>query len=519
MAILFVVCSFFLCNRLLYSEALAKPDQSARAEPLKDAALSHRNDQKFVAIGGHGDANMDAAAAAAPAKTNVPDHRKTTTDNDHLVKKTIDARGDFVPKGQPSAWKRSMPAASAEGDASTPQKVDSPNDHHVHMGDKLPFKMNTTGSKDQKVVNSTGKIVGNDLYGPRRSRKPHVRHQHDQKADTKKAESLYITQGYTALQHAGFNPGRILDLCSDDGRWTRQFMTVFPDATFVILDTMDRDRRGWSDLLSSGRVDATTVDVAGWTRSDGADGDADRPSPNSKIRSLDEFLTQTHRDKRFDLIRLGIHGSAVHILDGAEKVLKQAKVVAIEIPLFNPARGDATSFADHVNALDLRGFRPFDMSEAQRVSDFLMTMSVVWVRKNSPYAEQAQSALYNYTKAGSGRPLLQTLWRSSLASYAFSLGFPFLPCLAFLLFAKVLENPRWLGLSNWSSHHKDEQRESHSQQDQHSNISGGQVLEPHMHGGIMVPSQVGVDAGGRPWKAEGNSCGSSAAESPFDMCD
>lgn len=233
--------------------------------------------------------------------------------------------------------------------------------------------------------------------------------------------NMQDARGFPLLIALGFEPKRILDVGANVGDWTRSFMRIFPNATFLMLDGTDHIRDWWDlrHTAAPSRVDAE-VAVLGdregqvnWyenpTFSTGNSWHKEQSAlfnhtegTSRHMETLDGLLHRTNRDPNFDLVKLDVQGTELDILRGAPNLLSNAQVLLLEMPFAGAYNEGAASFAEYIAFLDQAGFAPFDTEQFHRVTSkgginedhgFLIQVDFIFVRKGSSYLEQAQKSI------------------------------------------------------------------------------------------------------------------------------
>lgn len=224
----------------------------------------------------------------------------------------------------------------------------------------------------------------------------------------------------------GFKPRRILDVGANVGDWTREYLKLFPDASFLMLDGTDHSRR-WQDLLHTGGPGKVEGDVAILGDRDGTVDWYEDPSVDTgnsvhreqsalfnqtqallrPIQRLDTLLKRTKRDPHFDLVKLDVQGSELDVLRGAGDVLSNTQVLLLEMPFVGTFNEGSPSFARYIDWLDAEGFTPFDIEQFHRVTTdggimtsdanqdhgFLIQVDLIFVRKGSNFLAEAQKSI------------------------------------------------------------------------------------------------------------------------------
>jgi len=211
--------------------------------------------------------------------------------------------------------------------------------------------------------------------------------------------------GFTQLRCLGFEPKFVLDVGANRGDWTRQFLKIFPQASFIMIDGFPHTDE-WADLLRSSNVKATvaildsTEHEVTWYANGGSTGNSifkeqthhyeKNVGQKAMAHTLDGLLSKFGWPKPFELVKLDVQGAEIAILAGAPHVLEHAEVMLLELPLAGSYNLGAPSFAGYLRFLDEAGFQPYDTTELHRTSGIAIQIDLIFVRKGSKWAQFAQ---------------------------------------------------------------------------------------------------------------------------------
>eukprot|EP00746_Dinoflagellata_sp_MGD_P055679 gnl/MRDRNA2_/MRDRNA2_24207_c0_seq1.p1 gnl/MRDRNA2_/MRDRNA2_24207_c0~~gnl/MRDRNA2_/MRDRNA2_24207_c0_seq1.p1 ORF type:complete len:364 (+),score=74.27 gnl/MRDRNA2_/MRDRNA2_24207_c0_seq1:68-1093(+) len=245
--------------------------------------------------------------------------------------------------------------------------------------------------------------------------------QYNVKTSLKSFNGPWNSNGLYLLKELGFDPKFIVDIGANVGDWTRKYKLVFPRARFMLVDGSDH-KADWRDLLFTGSVDCAIsvldecVHEVQWYGT-GSTGDSIRKEQTGwydhvdgvpkQSETLDGLLQEKGWDAlKVELVKLDVQGSELDVMRGASKVLSQAQVVVLEVPVAGSYNAGAPGFYEYLSFMDQAGFSPWDVPEYHRLAPgpdgfgkgYLIQMDIIFLRKSSPYWNEVQKVI-----EGSGR--------------------------------------------------------------------------------------------------------------------
>jgi FkbM family methyltransferase len=205
----------------------------------------------------------------------------------------------------------------------------------------------------------------------------------------------------TDLRRRAFSPGIVVDAGANVGDWTRYARTVFPAATFHMVEPQPGCRAALEALeqsdprvhlhpLALTRPEVRDVWMTGagstgaWIDPKDQVGDGIHVAASTFDELFGSHLT---KDKR-PLVKLDIEGHELNALAGASVSLQSIEVIIAEVQFYDIERAGLPVFGDVVNFLAERGFEIFDVVSlgSRRRDGRLRIGDVVWVRRDSALA-------------------------------------------------------------------------------------------------------------------------------------
>jgi FkbM family methyltransferase len=186
------------------------------------------------------------------------------------------------------------------------------------------------------------------------------------------------------IRTRGFVPHGIIDVGANRGDWTRLALSIFPDASVIMIEPQHEMQPYLSNLCSSvtncqyvkagaGRAAGELVqtiwpDLNGSSFLPEADSSQLRRGNQRKtqIVTIDSLLSETYPDFVPDLVKLDIQGFELEALSGAQKTtFGRTEVFILETSLFSflprqPIAREVISFMGE------RGYELYDITGYQR---------------------------------------------------------------------------------------------------------------------------------------------------------
>jgi len=197
------------------------------------------------------------------------------------------------------------------------------------------------------------------------------------------------------LREHGLRPVHVLDVGANTGAWTAKASTVWPAASFHLVEANPRH----SDALSRLKH---PFSIAVLGNASGAvtmyEGRSFRNTGNSLFRQIkgSQFFAATRREmitldslvarqgwlSEFDLIKLDVQGAELMVLEGAARTLRTARALLLELAVVN-YNDAAPMWFETQAAIERRGFRLFDIIGFHYNSKALLIQAdALFVRKS-----------------------------------------------------------------------------------------------------------------------------------------
>ncbi len=204
-----------------------------------------------------------------------------------------------------------------------------------------------------------------------------------------------FASAFRQIRAQGFAPSCVVDVGAANGGWTLECRSIFPDATYLLVDPLDEN---WAALAGLAAMDRERIRV--WQGALGAapgelpiNVHADQSSflPSAEFQSSLRTVSVRRLDCLLDelglkgvmLLKADVQGYELEVLKGASGCLPLVEVMLLEVSFRRIYDGP---LAHEVIAEAGRlGFRIFDIaSYAQRANDgALLQSDMIFVRDGS----------------------------------------------------------------------------------------------------------------------------------------
>jgi len=207
-----------------------------------------------------------------------------------------------------------------------------------------------------------------------------------------------MTFALRRLSAQGFTFSTILDVGASDGKWTKDVLTIFPEAQYLLFEPLAERSRELELLRESfsnvdfvlAAVGSAPGEVELFVTED-LDGsrallDHETNAANRKVPlvTIDHAIGARKLPPAY-LLKLDVHGYELPILSGAAATLHQTRIVIIEAYNFHITAASPT-FVELVLHMDKLGFYCIDIADPLRMSNegFEWQVDLFFARKNDP---------------------------------------------------------------------------------------------------------------------------------------
>lgn len=198
-----------------------------------------------------------------------------------------------------------------------------------------------------------------------------------------------FAKAFSRLASRGMVAEEIIDVGAAQGCWTRECMTVFPEARYLLADPLPANRAPLAKLASetpritvwNGAIGAAcgTLDVNVHGDQSSAFVAADkslegRQTIQVPMRTLDSFLDDGTL-RRPSILKADVQGYELAVLNGAKETLRHVSAVLLEVS-FRRIYRQMPLAHDVIRVMADHGFRICDVcSYAQRARDHALVQS------------------------------------------------------------------------------------------------------------------------------------------------
>ncbi len=203
-----------------------------------------------------------------------------------------------------------------------------------------------------------------------------------------------MTAGLQWLGRQGFTVRTVLDVGASDGRWSKDCMQDFPDATYVLFEPQPVHSSALDEFAASASTRVIPVKKAiggeeGTMSFDISDPFGGGPAAAGseavmevELTTIDATVAMLKLEKPY-ILKLDTHGIERSILQGAENILQKCEILIIEAYNYH-ITDEAMLFWELCAYLDKRGFRPVDLVDVmhRKHDNSLWQMDLFFVRSD-----------------------------------------------------------------------------------------------------------------------------------------
>lgn len=200
---------------------------------------------------------------------------------------------------------------------------------------------------------------------------------------------------FLRAKRQGFTPLTVIDIGASDGRWSRECMRVFPEATYFLIDPLPEHAEAlrkfvtktkrsmmWEGALGA-RPGRLLLNLHGHQSSIYASREFAGEQLPVEVRTLDSF----YEAERFPgplLVKADVQGYELEVLRGAVKTLAETELLLLEVS-FRRIYENCPLAHEVIAYVGGCGFRIYDVcSYVQRPHDNeLVQADIVFVREGS----------------------------------------------------------------------------------------------------------------------------------------
>lgn len=224
------------------------------------------------------------------------------------------------------------------------------------------------------------------------------------KAEVKKVrviddyESL-LTIFYKNLQSSGFQPNFIMDIGSNIGGWTRNFLNYFPNTNVLMVDPQERLKPSFEDLLNDkiqylaagvGDQDGTlkfTIherdDSCSFIYSEEEAKELGLEQIEVPIKTINSIIKENSLPIP-DLVKIDAEGLDLEVLDGASDIMGKTEIILVEATVTSNVYKN--TMAAVVKKMDENGYQVYEVTDLNRPfpeKPILWLIELVFVKKDS----------------------------------------------------------------------------------------------------------------------------------------
>ena len=175
---------------------------------------------------------------------------------------------------------------------------------------------------------------------------------------------------FQSIKDRGHHFSTVIDIGASDGRWSADFLKIFPDKNYLLIEAQELHEPGLQSFCSKHPKVNYLLAAAGekpgtiyFEANNPFGGQASyTPFSNSKtvpVISIDEEVKRKNLEGPY-LLKFDTHGFEVPIIKGAAETLKNTKVIIMECYNFKIAP-ECLVFSEMCAYLESFGFRCIDL--------------------------------------------------------------------------------------------------------------------------------------------------------------
>ena len=197
------------------------------------------------------------------------------------------------------------------------------------------------------------------------------------------------------LQKNNYSINTIYDIGANDGRWTRKWSPIFPQASFFMFEANPDNvviprpnDRFFTQVLSDKNDRIVTFYTADTGKENTGDSYYKELTHNYNDNNMVQLMTKKldtfvkeNKLPQPDFIKLDTQGAEVDIIKGGSKTLKNCKVILTEIPVMRYNDG-APNFSKYIDILYDNDFVPTGVDHIAIRKGILNQMDIVFLKKD-----------------------------------------------------------------------------------------------------------------------------------------
>ena len=199
------------------------------------------------------------------------------------------------------------------------------------------------------------------------------------------------------LRLKGYYPDTILDIGAYHGHWTKQMMTIYPDAEYHLFEAIDYTelnefKNKYNVVLNERRETVDWYEMK--NTGDSFCREKTRFFKDCEIKRRETIdLDSFYINSKNIFIKIDCQGAEIPILKGATETLKNTDFIVLEIPLFGVYNEGVGNFGDHIIFMNSIGFIPYDVLDSHYINGFNMQIDMLFINNNHCFNSQVNELL------------------------------------------------------------------------------------------------------------------------------
>ena len=177
---------------------------------------------------------------------------------------------------------------------------------------------------------------------------------------------------WSNLAKLGFQPHSIIDIGAASGEWTKELISIYPNANYLMVEPLEENRSNlrllcsnntnilfWNGIVSS--FNGESKFNVHRDQSSIFSSEFKGTTTLVKVKTLDSLLSEINISN-VDAIKIDVQGAELEVLKGAEKSISLCKVIQMEVS-FRKIYENAPCAHELIKYMADKGFRIFDIAD------------------------------------------------------------------------------------------------------------------------------------------------------------
>lgn len=219
-----------------------------------------------------------------------------------------------------------------------------------------------------------------------------------------------------SLQGNGYTPSVVLDIGCYQGYWTRDILSIYPNAKCFLFDATDYNLTNVlppsENIKFNKAVLNDCVTTVDWYDIQGS-GDSifkensfhyENIPPVKretnilnnyfKIMDNNEIYSENNVKMENILMKIDCQGAEIPILKGASNLYDKIDFIILELPFFGEYNSNVPTFLEHIQFMDSIGFNVYECMDPHIVRNFNFQVDIMFINKKHRFNEIVKKVHY-----------------------------------------------------------------------------------------------------------------------------